>query len=498
MNPNMQFERDLERWLQAEAPASAPAGLHAAVIDRARTRRQRPGWAVSPLGRWLSRNRGLTLFAVGALLLVGGTLAAGSGLVRLPSVVPPEPAPTLPAAVIATSSPAVDSASPTPMPTPAPTDAGRPAQPGQFADVCDFGLATPSVGWVSTATALYRTENLGRTWSAVTPPGWHAASTWPTAPASGSGRITSLFLDADTAYTYLPGAPGTAAVTHDGGTSWAEQTLAGTTASQSSVFWFQAPSSGSLIFWATNKGDPSRVFATSDGGATWSSPRPGPAWSDLNNTNTSTMLGWCGHNAAQSVLVRTVTPPGDTSVANGLQVSHDAGATWIKRTLPVGPQAPASRPTALVDRSVITAWEDPGGRIVMALSVMFNGQSLDQIYTSSDDGRSWEYLQTQVPLHIGQNSQFLSATEWILVAPDASTFMSTTDGGATWRTVTGAAPFGIASASFGSPDVGWAIPDCQGMHLPYSSFCDPTDVKGLKKVLLQTTDGGATWNAVGQ
>ena len=33
MNPNGSFERDLERWLQAEAPARAPEGLHAAVID---------------------------------------------------------------------------------------------------------------------------------------------------------------------------------------------------------------------------------------------------------------------------------------------------------------------------------------------------------------------------------------------------------------------------------------------------------------------------------
>ena len=94
MNPNAQFERDLEQWLAAEAPATAPAGLHAAVIDRARTRRQRPGWATSGLARWFGRNRGLTLFAAGALLLVGGAMAAGSGLVKLPSLVPPVPAPT--------------------------------------------------------------------------------------------------------------------------------------------------------------------------------------------------------------------------------------------------------------------------------------------------------------------------------------------------------------------------------------------------------------------
>jgi len=84
MNPDAQFERDLEQWLQSEAPASAPAGFHATVIDRARTLRQRPGWTTTPTVRRFGRGRGITLLAA-ALLLTGGALAAGSGLLRLPA-----------------------------------------------------------------------------------------------------------------------------------------------------------------------------------------------------------------------------------------------------------------------------------------------------------------------------------------------------------------------------------------------------------------------------
>jgi Tol biopolymer transport system component len=51
--------------------------------------------------------RRIWLLAAAALLLVGGAVAAGSGLVRLPSPVPPVPAPTLPVAV-ASPAPAVD------------------------------------------------------------------------------------------------------------------------------------------------------------------------------------------------------------------------------------------------------------------------------------------------------------------------------------------------------------------------------------------------------
>jgi hypothetical protein len=93
MNPNTQFERDLELWLRAVAPANAPAGLHGAVIDRARTMRQRSGWMTLPSRRF-GRGRGLTLLAAGALLLGGGALGVGSGLVRPPKVVQPAPSPS--------------------------------------------------------------------------------------------------------------------------------------------------------------------------------------------------------------------------------------------------------------------------------------------------------------------------------------------------------------------------------------------------------------------
>jgi Galactose oxidase, central domain len=50
MNPHGTFDLDLERWLAAEAPARAPAGLHAENIERARTMRQRPSWLISLRG----------------------------------------------------------------------------------------------------------------------------------------------------------------------------------------------------------------------------------------------------------------------------------------------------------------------------------------------------------------------------------------------------------------------------------------------------------------
>ena len=115
MNPNADFERDLGQWLQAEAPSSAPAGFHAAVMDRAKTLRQRPGWIRTFPGRRIGRGRGMTLLAAAALL-GGGALAASSDILRLLSVVPPVPSPSVVA--VATASPDVTSPRPTESPSP--------------------------------------------------------------------------------------------------------------------------------------------------------------------------------------------------------------------------------------------------------------------------------------------------------------------------------------------------------------------------------------------
>ena len=88
MNPNAAFDRDLERWLQAEAPSSEPAHLHETVIERARTVRQRPRWvaALSPstfprlvpeVDRSTVRVAYLLVLLALVLAVLGGAIAAG-------------------------------------------------------------------------------------------------------------------------------------------------------------------------------------------------------------------------------------------------------------------------------------------------------------------------------------------------------------------------------------------------------------------------------------
>jgi len=81
------------REVLKEHLGALPLDLTVESLDR---RREARGGS-----RRLGRGRGMTLLAAAALLLVGGALAAGSGLVRRPAVVPPVPAPSLAAVVIA-------------------------------------------------------------------------------------------------------------------------------------------------------------------------------------------------------------------------------------------------------------------------------------------------------------------------------------------------------------------------------------------------------------
>src|SRR5262245_6743978 len=105
----------LERRLRGvlnEHLGALPLDLTVDDLDR---RREAKGPA-----RRFGRGRGMTLLAAAALLLVGGALAAGSGILRLPSVVPPVPAPSF--GQVATASPDATTP-PTPSTSPSPSPA---------------------------------------------------------------------------------------------------------------------------------------------------------------------------------------------------------------------------------------------------------------------------------------------------------------------------------------------------------------------------------------
>ena len=124
-----QFERRLGAALRSDADQSVDP-FEAGRIARAAI-------AGTPPARRTGRGRGMTLLAAASLLLVGGALAAGSGLLRLPSIIPPPPAPSL--GVVATASPDATS--------PSPSDVAGPSAAPTASPVTD-----PAGVWIPTGT----------------------------------------------------------------------------------------------------------------------------------------------------------------------------------------------------------------------------------------------------------------------------------------------------------------------------------------------------------
>jgi hypothetical protein len=134
-----EFERRLAAAIRSDADASvgpfeAGSIADAAIADTQSGARRLPRGSTR-LARRFGRGRGTTLLAAAALLLVGGAALAGSGILRLPAIVPPAPVPSF--GVVATASPET-----TP---PGPSDlAGPSASP--------LPAAGPGGAWIATGT----------------------------------------------------------------------------------------------------------------------------------------------------------------------------------------------------------------------------------------------------------------------------------------------------------------------------------------------------------
>jgi photosystem II stability/assembly factor-like uncharacterized protein len=474
MTADRDLDRQLASWFDERAVTHVPDGLLERSLGRVGATRQRPAWLIpdawrSPQAagrpaRMPPRASRLTLrrLAVAAALLLVGAAAAGSGLLRLPSVLPLQPVPSL--ASVAPPSPAEESSNPLPSPTP---DNAFPARPGMFDAVGSILLASDSVGWARVGSAIYRTGDMGATWTDVRPPGV-------------STIALVRFVDADTMYvtsTFASsgGGPVTIAATHDGGASWVEDTIDSPRLMAGMGFSFRTPQSGTLTFF-TQDGKDLRVFGTIDGGATWTGPV---------RSSAPRMLYPLKDLSGDRVLVLTNALGCCTPFDNSLNLSMDGGVTWIKPSFPIGSHSPKSEM-----KGVAGLWADGGGRIALAMDV-FGGDL--QIYTSDDNGQSWQFVKD-----LGRSItrvQLVSATEWIFLT-DAGV-LSTVDGGGHWRTTVGVTKIQFYDASFTSPDRGWALLDCFYYPTDYPNPYCAAPVPAQTRVFLTTSDGGRTWTRIG-
>jgi photosystem II stability/assembly factor-like uncharacterized protein len=451
-----ELEQKVRGWYMAQraADTAAPSELRRRVLAIPRT--------TSGDARTLGGRRGLILL-IAATIVVGGAVAAGAGLIHLPTVLPRvSPAPS--EAVI--PSPTVAPPEPSEIPKqPRQGDSPQPVSREVLSANQGFLLASDRVGWAATEAGLYRTLDGGQTWIDVRPDGWTAST-------------ATQLVDVDTAVIASDSMPMVIAATHDGGASWVTSTIDDSNVGGGPVFSFQTPMHGFATFSDRRKEARLRVYATTDGGRTWTGPR-------LGNTPTIEASLSKVRDPSGGVLYLVSGKFDNKPFNNQFLLSFDGGVTWKTRMFPTGGPSPKA-----VQKGISRIWLEPDGAISIAIFADGRGS----IWRSPDDGLTWHLVKT-LPRDVQlSDGGFVSRTEWVFVLSDGSGFRSTVDAGAHWRTTKPVDDLRIGawSARFASVDVGWLLYQCRwGQRTFCPGYADAA-------VLLATTDGGRTWSPLGE
>ena len=365
-------------------------------------------------------------------------------------------------------------------------------------DFLAMGRFDSNTGWVEISALdaddtghrssyIRLTEDGGKTWSERRP-----------VPQTAIGMSGTQFVDANhgwaSSYALQPmPEPGVATTstitvtvwrTSDGGLTWRSSSIPFGTLKASGTFQGSVHFRDSLhgeafdiigpaFDPATGLAGPSTAaewtcerFSTSDGGATWSAPRPMPCLPEIRFADS--LLGYAF----------------DWSGSPALHVTVDGGQTWTTGTMP-----PNARPNVgmlLVRRS--------GATLQALVDWRADGTGMSAILASDDGGRTWTLAGTPfsdvptidgygmglgLPMALIDEHNLFTAT-WSY-DDNAARLFESNDAGLTWKQVTYTGLTGeIKDFDFLNASNGWAS----------------THTVNTVASLWATTDGGATWKLI--
>jgi photosystem II stability/assembly factor-like uncharacterized protein len=394
--------------------------------------------------------------------------------------------------------------------TPGPIDLGS-----NFT-VPSFRMVTPEKGWAvgppvgpaGTREAILRTDDGGRHWRNVTPPG-----------SPSNATRTAYFLDADHAWVAVsprvqgPTATVTIYRTADRARTWQSAAVVIPDGTGAGQLHFVDTRHGWMMA-ATNNGGVA-IYRTADGGIHWTvaSLMPlhlgggpleqAPDGSLPNNapappTGSGSQGPSCRLDSFFGLSFRDASTgwaSGDCMDINAAYffVTHDGGKVWAPQplTYPAGYPGPCQCWT-IITPPVFTSSQE--GWFMLSLSTATttcqtapaggNGcatnttPKLSILYTTHDSGKSW--LPVTLPDPAGVINLADARHGWFAGSTAQNAFdrlSLTSDGGRTWTAVRTDAAFSPAELQFVSPSTGWSVGYDRGGH----------------SILFQTSDGGRNW-----
>jgi len=330
----------------------------------------------------------------------------------------------------------------------------------------------------SSALAVARTTDGGRTWTAVTPQ--------PAVPALGTGQALLEAATAQRAWFTVTGssAGAQATTTHvfgtaDGGRSWRESAAVGGTADPAAID-FAGPRRGWLLdsLGAAAGQNPVALYRSADGGLRWSLVARSARMAGDAATNSGLPVS-CDKDGLAFATARIGWITGYCAVGADVLASADGGAHWAAVSLPaLGQQCQ--------NGCEIPAPELAGGRVfLLAGSYPANADLL----VSADAGQTWRV--SPMPEGAGPypRVRFFTADDGIAVAAGSQGRIGrfgylTTNGGLTWTAVRLGRRFGgnWTDFDFVSLRAGFSWTDPGGGPVPARLF--------------RTTDSGRLWTSV--
>lgn len=280
----------------------------------------------------------------------------------------------------------------------------------------DTGFVCGKSGTLPEVGRLYKTENGGNSWAAVTLPGT-------------PGALNDIFFLPNSNFGVVVGDGTYIATTTDRGATWTQQTVAVAewpNGGDINGVMFTNASDGFVVGKVAGGGNGPRFARTTNGGVTWTNvPQTGAA---------NTLYDLDFFTAARGVVIGTGNPPRKSATTDG-------GVTW--------------EPNATIPPSVgssisfygVDAIPGTGTAFVSGGKVVLPGTLYPEIRKTTDYGATWSQtsLSGSGTGYTNPASDILVVSPQILLASGRNaTLYSSTNGGVSWGTE--ALPAGVGTA----------------------------------------------------